>query len=78
MFPRSTRPLNATGKGPMLIGTGDGAIPGFGGNVYIRWPIKCTHDYNCNGRGDYCASLLISKGRVCPLRGYTIPRSELC
>ena len=78
MFPRSTRPLNATGERPMLIGTGDGAIPGFGGNVYIRWPVKCTHDYTCNGRGDYSASLLISKGRVCPLRGYTVPRSELC
>ena len=38
----------------------------------------CTNLENCEGNGDYYASLVISKGRVCPLRGYTVPRSELC
>ena len=76
-FPRSTRPKNATGKGPMLVGFGDGALPGFGGNVYLRWDVQCD-DMLCEGDGDYVASLAISKARVCPLRGYTVPRSELC
>ena len=57
MFPRSTRPFNATGEGPMLIGTGDGALPGFGGNVYLRWPTVCTHLEVCEGKGDYFRSL---------------------
>ena len=77
-FPRSTRPVNATGNGPMLIGFGDGSLSGFGGSVYLRWDVKCTHDGLCGGSGDFKSSLAISKGRVCPLRGYTVPRSELC
>ena len=28
--------------------------------------------------GDYDVNLCMSKCRVCPMRGYTIPRSELC
>ena len=77
-FPRSTRPSNATGLGPKVIGFGDGAVPGFGGGVYLQWQVKCEHEEDCGGVGDYDANLCISKGRVCPLRGYTVPRSELC
>ena len=77
-FPRSTRPARAGGKGPMLVGFGDGALPGFGGSIYSQWQVQCEHEEGCAGDGDYVAGLCISKGRVCPLRGYTVPRSELC
>ena len=77
-FPRSTRPQNATGERPMVVGFGDGGRPGFGGNVYLQWAVKCEHDGQCGGVGDYDANLCMSKCRVCPMRGYTVPRSELC
>ena len=77
-FSRSTRPARAVNKGPRLVGFGDGALPGFGGNVYLQWEVECNHGDDCVGDGDYEAALCISKGRVCPLRGYTVPRAELC
>ena len=77
-FPRSTRPATATGQGPTVVGFGDGAVVGFGGSVYLQWEIECRHGGDCGGVGDYDANLCLSKGRMCPLRGYTIPRSELC
>ena len=77
-FPRSTRPATATGQGPTVVGFGDGAVPGFGGSVYLQWEVECQHEDDCEGVGDYDANLCLSKGRMCPLRGYTIPRSELC
>ena len=62
----------------MLVGFGDGALPGFGGSIYSQWQVECEHEEGCAGDGDYVAGLCISKGRVCPLKGYTVPRSELC
>ena len=76
-FPRSTRPANAVGLGPLVVGFGDGGVPGFGGSVYLQWQMECTHDGDCGGVGDYTASLCMSKARVYPLRGYTVPRSHL-
>ena len=52
------------------MGFGDGALAGFGGNVYLRWEVEEFKKF--------VAALVISKARVCPLRGYTVPRSELC
>ena len=77
-FPRSTRPKNAVGHGPLVVGFGDGGVPGFGGSVYLQWEVECQHGHDCEGDGDYDANLCMSKCRVCPLRGYTVPRSELC
>ena len=77
-FPRSTRPATALGLGPLVVGFGDGGVPGFGGDVYLQWQVECSHGGDCEGVGDYAASLCMSKARVCPLRGYTVPRSELC
>ena len=77
-FPRSTRPATATGQGPTVVGFGDGAVPGFGGNVYLQWQVECVHEGDCDGVGDFDANICLSKGRMCPLRGYTVPRSELC
>jgi len=80
-FPRSCRPENAVGVGPTVVGFGDGALSGFGGSVYLQWQVECCHtDGYCDGRGagDFDANLIMSKARVCPLKGYTVPRSELC
>ena len=79
-FPRSTRPEHAVGVGPLVVGFGDGAIPGYGGSIYLQWQVECCHGGDCTGAedGDFDANLCMSKARVCPLRGYTVPRSELC
>ena len=42
-FPRSTR-MNATGERFRVVGFGDGALPGFGANVYLQWHVECEHD----------------------------------
>ena len=52
------------------MGFGDGALVGFGGNVYLPWEVEEFKKF--------VAALAILKARVCPLRGYTVPRSELC
>ena len=74
-FPRSTRPANAVGVGPVLVGFGDGAIPGFGGSVYLQWQVDCVHGEECDGHGegDFEANLCLSKARICPLRGIHCP-----
>ena len=80
-FPRSCRPENAIGTGPTVVGFGDGALPGFGGSIYLQWQVECCHtDGPCDGKGigDFDSNLIMSKSRVCPLKGYTVPRSELC
>ena len=77
-FPRSTRPKNAVGTGPLIVTFADGGKAGFGGSIYLQWQVKCVHEYECEGKGDYQSNLCLSKCRVCPLRGYTIPRCELC
>ena len=77
-FPRCTRPVNAVGMGPRIVGFGDGALPGFGGCVYTQWEVDGDHEAGYEGEGGYEANLLIAKARVCPLRGYTVSRSELC
>ena len=74
-FPRSTRPVNAVG-GPRVVGFGDGAFAAFAAAVYLVWTTACT---GCSGTcpGHYSSTLLCAKSRVTPLRGFTIPRSEL-
>ena len=73
-FARSTRPENATG-GPTVVGFGDGAFAAYAAAVYLVWRIACQHGNSCLGH--YSSSLLCAKCRVTPLRGFTIPRSEL-
>ena len=73
-FPRSTRPEGAVG-GPVIVGFGDGAFAAYAAVVYLVWKLLCQHGAECEGH--YKSSLLCSKARVTPLRGYTIPRSEL-
>ena len=73
-FPRSTRPDNAVG-GPMVVGFGDGAFAAYAAAVYLVWMITCVHGESCQGH--YSSTLICAKSRVTPLRGFTIPRSEL-
>ena len=75
IFPRSTRPKHAVG-GPMIVGFGDGAFAAFAAAVYLVWLFFCEIFQQCEGH--YSPRLLCAKARVTPLRGYTIPRSELC
>ena len=73
-FPRSTRPDNAVG-GPLVVGFGDGAFAAYAASVYLVWMIGCSHGQSCQGH--YSSTLMCAKSRVTPLRGFTIPRSEL-
>ena len=73
-FARSTRPDNATG-GPTVVGFGDGAFAAYAAAVYLVWRISCQHEDGCQGH--FSSTLLCAKCRVTPLRGFTIPRSEL-
>ena len=73
-FPRSARPVDAVG-GPIIVGFGDGAFAAYVAVVYLVWQLACDHGAGCEGH--FQSSLLCSKARVTPLRGFTIPRSEL-
>ena len=73
-FPRSTRPHDVVG-GPMVVGFGDGAFAAYAAAVYLVWRLPCDHGEECQGH--FSSSLLVAKCRVTPLRGFTVPRSEL-
>ena len=81
VFPRRSRPDQAVGS-PRCVGFGDGAFPAYGGCVYLVWEKisdvcdaeHCTDD-KCEEH--YSAHLVLGKSRVTPLRGYTVPRSEM-
>ena len=83
IFPRRTRPDNAIG-GPVIPAFGDGAFPAYGGCVYLVWEHGCLDSDSCsfqsclgaNG-GHFSAFLALAKGRVTPLTGLTVPRSEI-
>ena len=74
-FPRSTRPINAIG-GPRVVSFGDGAFAAFAAAIYLVWEITCDCGLS-SCFGHFSSSLLCAKSRVTPLKGYTIPRSEM-
>ena len=83
VFPRRSRPENSIG-GPRVVGFGDGAFPAFGGCVYLVWEFSCPWPNGCNVKscmgdagGHFSAHLALAKGRITPLSGLTIPRSEI-
>ena len=83
IFPRSTRPEKAIG-GPMIVGFGDGAFPAYGGCAYLVWEYSCLDldlcvSSSCLGKegGHFSSALALAKGRVTPLSGFTVPRSEM-
>ena len=69
--------------GPRVSGCGNGAFPAFGGCVYLIWEHSCPeggcNDKYCRGEegGHYAAYLVLAKGRVTPLNGFTVFRSEM-
>ena len=78
--------LNQTGLGcPRVVGFGDGAFPAYGSCVYLVWEYSCEEYAVCGdihsggegGGGHFDAYLVLGKARVTPLRGYTVPRSEM-
>ena len=75
-FPRSTRPKDAIGK-PMVVGFGDGAFAAYAAAIYIVWEVSCTCLNKQDCEGHFVSNLMCAKSRVTPLRGFTIPRSEL-
>ena len=75
-FPRSVRPHDAIGS-PVLVGFGDGSFAAFAATVYVVWQFQCNHDYVCDGSGHFSSALLCANAKVTPLRGFTVPRSEL-
>ena len=83
VFPRSTRPDKPI-EGPRVTGFGDGAFPAYGGCVYLVCEHGCSDPGGCSSEhcqgeadGHYTAHLALAKGRVTPLCGFTIPRSEM-
>ena len=84
IFPRRSRPDKIVGN-PRLVGFGDGAFPAYGGCVYQVWEYSCEDYASCDndecggaeGGGHFAAFLVLAKGRVTPLRGYTVPRGEM-
>ena len=81
VFPRRSRPDRAVGS-PRCVGFGDGAFPAYGGCVYLVWEtlsnacdVKVCNDDKCGEH--FSAHLILGKSRVTPLRGYTVPRSEM-
>ena len=83
VFPRKTRPDNAI-SGPRVTAFGDGAFPAYGGCVYLIWEHSCPGKSLCDvancsfGKSRHFSSYLaLAKGRVTPLNGMTIPRSEM-
>ena len=73
-FSRKTRPDDAT-SGPYVVGFGDGAFPAFCGVVYLVWRSSGKSEEE---EPKFSSYLAIGKARITPLRGYTIPRSEIC
>ena len=85
VFPRRARPVGAVGC-PRIVGFGDGANPAYGGAVYLVWQFKCNDEDECDNvycreqlgeGGHYAGYLILGKARVTPLRGFTVPRSEM-
>ena len=83
MFPRRSRPDNSIG-GPRIAAFGDGALPAYGGCIYLVWEHACPLGgvsckvESCDGiRGHYSSHFVLGKAKVTPLRGFTTPRSEL-
>ena len=83
VFPRRTRPEKPIG-GPRVTGFGDGAFPAYGGCVYMVWEHSCDDPAGCGSEhcqgdrgGHFSAYLALGKGRVTPLCGFTVPRSEM-
>ena len=66
-FSRCVKPKNAVGH-PMLVSFSDASNEAFGACIYLRWELS---------DGTFKSSLLMSKGRISPLKRITIVNLEL-
>ena len=66
-FNRSCKPENAVGQ-PVIVGFHDGADPGHGGHVYLRYQVRDVED-------DHISSLLMAKAKVG--KDKNTPRDEM-
>ena len=75
-FPRSVRPKNAVGL-PKITGFADGSFSAFCAAIYVIWETICQHGDDECCQGDFEACLLWAKTKVTPMKGFTVPQSEL-
>ena len=71
-MPRSILPSKGaiTDMNFEIVGCGDGSSVAYGGAVYIRW-------YDENEK-NVELKFIGAKGKLNPIKGTTVPRSELC
>ena len=70
---RTVKPIGAIGA-PELIGFADGSLEAYSCAIYIRWQmLKSTPEEPDR----FFVRLVCGKARVTPVRGTTVPRSEL-
>ena len=70
---RAVRPENTVGA-PELVGFADGSLDAYACAVYIRWRLKNTAAIDPER---FHVRLVCAKARVTPVKGTTVPRSEL-
>ena len=73
MFDRAVKPEGTVGA-PELIGFADGSLDAYACVVYVRWLLKKT---NVEDPDRFYVHLVCGKARVTPVKGTTVPRSEL-
>ena len=72
-FDRAVKPEGTVGA-PELIGFADGSLDAYACVVYVRWLLKKT---NVEDPDRFYVRLVCGKARVTPVKGTTVPRSEL-
>ena len=70
---RAVKPENAVGL-PVLVGFADGSLDAYACAVYIRWRLKNNAPEDPER---FHARLVCGKAHVTPVKGTTVPRSEL-
>ena len=69
-FKQSTRPPNAIGK-PKIVTFWDGSFAATCAVVYVIWQVSTDAE-----KPAYVSTIAAAKGKVSPMRGLTVPRSE--
>ena len=69
---RAVKPEGTIGQ-PTLIGFADGSLEAYACSVYIRWELEASDGED----QEHFVRLVCGKARVTPVKGTTVPRSEL-
>ena len=70
---RAVKPEGTAGA-PDLIGFADGSLEAYACAIYIRWPLQKSEPTEPD---QFFVRLVCGKARVTPVKGTTVPRSEL-